>query len=157
VDQGREAADSSHGSKDDEDQYSGVGTDGISQQETIGDGGGGGTSMSSRGERGLGHETLELIDAAKKILESQWPMTVRGICYQLFGQKLIPDMSRRHTARVSRALVSARERGLISWGRIVDESREIERVAQWDDIEQFTGTVVPTVATIGRTRHIRFS
>jgi hypothetical protein len=95
-----------------------------------------------RGERGPAKETLELIDASRNILEVMQPHTVRGVCYQLFNKlHLIPNMSRKETARISRILVMARERGMIPWEWIVDESRAIERTSQWKDIESFTRTV----------------
>ena len=76
-----------------------------------------------RGERGLAKATLDLIDAVVEILEEQNPMTVRGVCYQLFGRKLIPNMSRKETGRVSRILVTARERGLVAGRRNHDAHR----------------------------------
>jgi len=35
-------------------------------------------------------------------------MTVRGVCYRLFSDNLIKDMSRKETGQVSRILVTAR-------------------------------------------------
>jgi hypothetical protein len=45
-------------------------------------------------------------------------------------------------ARVYRLLKEARERGLISWDWIVDETRALERVATWDDPEQYVECVI---------------
>ncbi len=70
--------------------------------------------------RGLARKTQDLIDAAALILAEIQPATVRGVCYQLFNRKLIPDMLKNSTAKVSRVLVQARERELIPWGWIVD-------------------------------------
>jgi hypothetical protein len=39
-------------------------------------------------------------------------------------------MGKNSTNRVSRQLVDAREQGLIPWGWIVQETREVERVPQ---------------------------
>jgi hypothetical protein len=100
------------------------------------------SARKNRGERGLGRTTMEIIDAATEILRVQNPMTVRGVCYQLFNRKLIPEMSRKNTSKVSRVLVSARERDLVPWEWIVDETRPIERAAQWGDIEEYSRDVV---------------
>jgi hypothetical protein len=89
------------------------------------------STRKNRGERGLGKATMTMVDTAIEILKEQNPMTVRGVCYQLFNRKLIPEMSRKNTSKVSRVLVSARERDLVPWEWIVDETRPIERAAQW--------------------------
>lgn len=83
--------------------------------------------------RGLGSKTLALIDAGAEILAAIHPASVRAVCYKLFTQGLIPDMSKLSTNRVSRALVIAREQGLLSWPWIVDETRAPERVPTWND------------------------
>jgi hypothetical protein len=90
-----------------------------------------------RRTRGKAQKTLEQIAACIKILASIQPASVRAVCYQLFIQKLISDMSKPNTGRIGRQLVFARENGLIPWSWIVDETREAECVAQWDDPEQF--------------------
>ncbi len=92
--------------------------------------------------RGLTQETKDLIDAAARILAATHPATVRGVCYQLFNRKLIPDMSKKSTGRVSRILVQARERELIPWGWIVDETREAELVSSWQNPEGYMHTVL---------------
>ncbi len=91
-----------------------------------------------RGQHGRSKATDELIDAAIEILEQQQPMGVRGIAYQLFNMKLILSMGRIDTNRVSRVLVSAREAGLIDWDWIVDETRQVERPCQWDDLKEYS-------------------
>jgi hypothetical protein len=101
-----------------------------------------GCGMRKRGERGLAKETIELIEVCHKILEEMQPHTVRGVCYQLFNKHhLIPSMKRKETSRISRILVTARERGMIPWEWVVDESRQIERPSQWKDIDSFAKTV----------------
>lgn len=87
--------------------------------------------------KGLATKTVALIDAAYDVALIRNPISVRGVAYQLFNLRLIPDMSKRSTDRVSRALTIARERGLIPWEWIVDEHREIERPATWDDPTQY--------------------
>lgn len=85
--------------------------------------------------RGKSQKSLDLVDAAYAILEEIQPATVRAVCYRLFVQGVIGSMSKANTNRVSRQLTWARERGAIPWGWIVDETREAERVASWDDPE----------------------
>ncbi len=92
--------------------------------------------------RGLAQKTQDLIDAAALILAEIQPATVRGVCYQLFNRKLIPNMSKSSTGKVSRLLVQARERELIPWEWIVDETRQVELVSSWRDPERFMRTVI---------------
>lgn len=92
--------------------------------------------------RGLSQKTLDLIAAATGILSAIQPATVRGVCYQLFVHvRAIPDMSKNSTDKVSRALTTARERGMIPWDWIVDETREIDHRRGWDDPDAFLHTV----------------
>lgn len=86
--------------------------------------------------RGKGKDTLALVEAAARILEEIQPATVRAVCYRLFAEGVIENMSKANTGKVSRQLVWAREQGIISWAWIVDETREAERVNSWDDPEQ---------------------
>jgi hypothetical protein len=85
--------------------------------------------------RGKGRDTLALIDAAVDILKKIHPASVRAACYRLFVQKLIADMSKCSTNKVGKQLVYAREEGIVPWEWIVDETREIERVQCWRDLE----------------------
>ena len=94
----------------------------------------GSAPRSLRG-RGLGAKTFALIEAGAEVLAAIQPASVRALCYKLFTQGLIPDMSKLSTNRVSRALVIAREQGLVSWRWIVDETRAPERVPTWEDPE----------------------
>jgi ABC-type nitrate/sulfonate/bicarbonate transport system permease component len=83
--------------------------------------------------RGKSAANLELIDAAREILEEIHPATVRAVCYKLFARGLIPGMDKNSTGRVSKQLVYAREHDLIDWEWIVDETRGLEGVATWSD------------------------
>jgi hypothetical protein len=83
--------------------------------------------------RGKHQASLDLIDAAQDILEEIQPATVRAVCYRLFVANVIPDMSTRSTARVSKQLTWARENDQLPWEWIVDETREAERIQSWDD------------------------
>jgi hypothetical protein len=82
-----------------------------------------------------------LLDACIDILSAMQPMTVRGVCYQLFTRRLIPDMSKNSTDRVSRLLTLAREDGLLPWAWIVDETRPIEGQPGWADPTSFLADV----------------
>ena len=91
--------------------------------------------------RGLAQKTLDLRDLCRAILDEIHPATVRAVCYRLFVLKAIPDMSTNSTAKISRILTRAREDGFIPWGRVVDETRSLERVSQWDDPADFAESV----------------
>lgn len=92
-------------------------------------------AVSAKG-RGKARSTLALIDAAVRILAEIQPATVRAVCYRLFVANLIPSMAKANTDKVSRQLVWAREQGLLPWEWIVDETREAERIASWDNPDQ---------------------
>ena len=92
--------------------------------------------------RGKAKATLELIDAAIRILEEIEPATVRAVCYRLFVEKLIPNMSKGSTDKVSKALVWAREQDELPWEWIVDETREAERIATWDNPEEIINAAI---------------
>ncbi len=72
--------------------------------------------------RGLAQQTIDLRDRCHAILEEIQPATVRAVCYRLFVEKLLPDMSKNSTAKVSRILTRAREERFIPWEWIVDET-----------------------------------
>jgi len=91
--------------------------------------------------RRLAQKTLDLRDLCRAILDEIHPATVRAVCYRLFVLKAIPDMSTNSTAKISRILTRAREDGFIPWGWIVDETRSLERVSQWDDPADFAESV----------------
>jgi hypothetical protein len=75
------------------------------------------------------------------IAEAAQPITGRGVGYKLFTQKLIPSMNARDMHAVYRLLKEAREEGSIPWEWIVDETRELEKVAMWDDPAAFVRTM----------------
>ncbi len=92
--------------------------------------------------RGVALKTALLINAATDILAEIQPASVRAVCYQLFNRKLIPDMGKNETARVSRILTKAREDTVISWDAIIDETREVELRQSWNNPEQYVATVM---------------
>lgn len=87
--------------------------------------------------RGLAKKTSDLIEASATILEQIQPATVRAVCYRLFVLNLIANMGKNETSKVSRALTTARERGMISWSWIVDETRSVEAWQGWTDPDAF--------------------
>jgi hypothetical protein len=99
-------------------------------------------ATAPRRGRGKSAKNVELIEAAYDILARIAPASVRAVCYQLFNAKLIPDMGRNSTGRVSKQLTWARENGDIPWDWIVDETREIERRAGWDNPTQILESAV---------------
>jgi hypothetical protein len=100
-----------------------------------------GTGIKIGRGRGMAQHSLDLIEAMRVIAEAAQPITGRGVGYKLFTQGLIPSMERSVMQRVYRLLVKAREQGTISWDWIVDEGRTLERVATWDDPEQYARIV----------------
>lgn len=99
------------------------------------------TTNKRRG-RGRSAKSMILIEAARRILEEIQPCSIRAVCYRLFTQKMIPDMGKKSTGAVGAQLVFARETGLIPWTWIVDETREAETIASWDNPEQIIRTAV---------------
>ena len=91
--------------------------------------------------RGMAQKSLNLIATMHDIAEATQPITGRGIGYKLFTRKLIRSMKKKNMQRVYRLLKEARERGLIPWSWIVDETREIERQASWNNPADFVATV----------------
>lgn len=86
--------------------------------------------------RGKAQSTLSLVDAMRGILEEIQPATVRAVCYRLFVAGVIADMSKNCTSKVSRHLVNAREEGTIPWAWVVDENRQAERAATWNNPDE---------------------
>jgi hypothetical protein len=86
------------------------------------------SGTSTKKGRGRSAKSLALIKASYDIAEATQLITVRGIGYKLFTQKLIPSMSRRDMRVVYRLLKEAREEGTIPWERIVDETRIVSAI-----------------------------
>jgi hypothetical protein len=99
------------------------------------------TETCSKKVRGRAQRSLDLIDAMSAAAEEANPITGRGIGYKLFTADLIPSMARSEMQRVYRLLKEAREVGMIPWGWIVDETREIERVSTWADPAEYARCV----------------
>jgi hypothetical protein len=91
--------------------------------------------------RGMARASLDLIDAMHEIAKAAQPITGRGVGYKLFSRGLIGSMSTNDMKTVYRLLKIAREKDLIPWEWIVDETRELEPVPSWRDPEQYVQTV----------------
>lgn len=91
--------------------------------------------------RGRAKRSLDLIQAMYEIAEASQPITGRGVGYKLFSRNLIPSMGRNDMQGVYRLLKEAREEGTIPWEWIVDETRELEKVPTWDNLEAYAHVV----------------
>src|SRR5215470_2101437 len=92
---------------------------------------------SSKKVRGMAKASLDLIDTMFAIAEATQPITGRGVGYKLFARGLIPSMKKNEMQRVYRLLKQARERDIIPWDWIVDETRSLEKSATWDNPDQY--------------------
>lgn len=86
-------------------------------------------------------KTLQLIEAAYEVLAAHHPMTVRQVYYQLVSGQVIENIRSQYQA-VSNALVDARKEGAIPWDWIEDRLRRPRHVSMWDDLADFTLTVL---------------
>jgi hypothetical protein len=91
--------------------------------------------------RGMAKRSLDLIEAMHAITEAAQPITGRGVGYQLFTRGLTASMAKSEMQRVYRLLKEARERGIIPWKWIVDETRAIERAPTWADPAEYARCV----------------
>lgn len=89
----------------------------------------------------MAQASFDLIKAMYTAAESAQPITGRGVGYKLFTDGMILSMDRAPMQRVYRLLKEARERDMIPWEWIVDETRELERRASWDDPAAYVRTV----------------
>ena len=89
-------------------------------------------------------KSVELIAAMYVVAETTQPITGRGVGYKLFTMGMIPSMSGPDMQRVYRLLKEARERDMIPWEWIVDETRKLERASSWDNPAEFVDTVSRT-------------
>ncbi len=94
----------------------------------------------------MAQRSLDLIEAMHAVTEAAQPITGRGVGYKLFTRGLIASMARSEMQRVYRLLKEAREQGIIPWEWIVDETRAIERVATWDDPDQYARVSLDPIA-----------
>ena len=57
-------------------------------------------AAAPRRGRGKSQKSLDLIEAAHRILAEIAPASVRAVCYRLFNEKLIASMAKGETNRV---------------------------------------------------------
>jgi hypothetical protein len=95
----------------------------------------------SKKGRGMAQKSLDLINAMFDITKAAQPITGRGVGYKLFTKSLIDSMETADMQRVYRLLKEARERNIIPWGWIVDETRERECLPSWDNPADFARSV----------------
>jgi hypothetical protein len=86
--------------------------------------------------RGKSQASKHLIEVSYQILKEIQPASVRAVCYRLFTMGIIPNMSKGSTGKVSKQLVYAREKSIIPWEWIVDETRSAEKVLTWTDTDE---------------------
>jgi hypothetical protein len=92
----------------------------------------------SKKVRGMARRSLDLIEAMYAVAKAAQPITGRGVGYKLFIRGLTPSMAQGEMQRVYRLLKEARERDLIPWSWIVDETRELERASSWDNPGEYS-------------------
>src|SRR5436190_17504347 len=85
--------------------------------------------------------TETLIERAREILAEHHPMTVRQVYYQLVSRQVIKNNRCQYQA-VSKALVAARQEGLIPWDWIEDRLRRPRHVSMWADLSEFAQTAI---------------
>jgi hypothetical protein len=83
-----------------------------------------------------------MLRAMIPMVEAVQPITGRGVGYKMFVAKLIRSMSVSEMKKVYRLLKEARERRIIPFEWIVDETRELERVPSWNNPEEFAKVVI---------------
>jgi hypothetical protein len=102
------------------------------------------SKIPKNGGRGMAQASLDLIEAMHAIAAAAQPITGRGVGYKLFIANLIASMAKPDMRRVYRLLTEARERGMIPWDWIVDESGGLERAATWNDPDAYSNAVIKT-------------
>lgn len=73
---------------------------------------------------GLRTELMYLLDGHRR--DGALPTSVRFLFYELVARSIISKEGERPDKIVSAALTDLRERGLVPWGDIVDETRQVE-------------------------------
>jgi hypothetical protein len=102
------------------------------------------TGLNLPRRRGKAAGTLVLEQAIVEIVDERHPITVRGVCYALFTQGLIPNMSVNSTGKISRVMTEMRESDALDWTLIVDGSRAVERADTWRNPDAIINTAIRT-------------
>jgi hypothetical protein len=87
--------------------------------------------------RGMAQKSLDLIEHSQRILAGIHPTSSRSVAYQLFTRGLIENMGAPCVGKVAHLLVLAREKGIIPWKWIVDDTRQEEGVSTWNGLGEF--------------------
>ena len=92
--------------------------------------------------RGMNAGNRTMLEKMKPMVERAAPITGRGVGYKMFVAKLIRSMAVSEMNKVYRLLKEAREQGIIPWGWIADETRELERTPTWDRPDEFAKSAI---------------
>lgn len=96
--------------------------------------------------------SLILIDRCNTILEDYskqgYSLTLRQLYYQLVAKDIIPNTQKSYN-RLGAIVTKAREGGLISWGHIVDRTRNVRSRPHWVTRVSFCGLLRHSTALIG--------
>jgi hypothetical protein len=95
----------------------------------------------SKKGRGMAQRSLDLIEAMHALTKAARPIAGRGVGSKLFTRGLLASMVTSEMQRVSRLLKEARERDIIPWHWIVDETRAVERVSTWANPAEYVRCV----------------
>lgn len=85
---------------------------------------------------GLHKKTLRKIEEALVVLEENHPMTLRQVFYQLVSRQALKNTKSQYDS-LGRALVRARQEGLIPWEWMEDRIRQPRHVSMWDGLADF--------------------
>jgi hypothetical protein len=102
----------------------------------------GGTVLKGQGGRPMRFQakTVKIIETARAVLtDAEGPMTVRQVYYQLVSRQVIENNQKRYKS-VSKALVKARQQGIIPWEWIEDRLRKPRHVNMWRGLPSFAKT-----------------
>lgn len=99
--------------------------------------------------RGMAQKSLDLIEHSRRILADIHPTTVRGVAYQLFIRDLIENMGKPCVGKVANLLVQAREKGIIPWEWIGDDTRQEEGVSTWNGLGEFSTMIFGSIRPPG--------
>lgn len=84
-------------------------------------------------------KTQRIIEKAIEALADYRPMTVRQVYYRLVATQVVKNTRSQYQA-VSKALVAARQEGMIPWDWIEDRLRRPRKVSMWQDVAHFADT-----------------
>jgi hypothetical protein len=86
----------------------------------------------------MAQKSIDLMEHSRRILATVQPTSSRGVAYQLFIRGLIENMGNPCVRKVEHLLVLAREKWIIPWEWIIDDTRQEEGVSTWNGIGEFS-------------------